>query len=137
MTDQLAILQRDAADLIDENPDHRLVSGALKFNIDKFITLTLNDLFDQIPKAGLFDSHAHNNKKVGGTPTRKSSLWKYMDRLRLNQPVNQRNHLATSTASAAENPRTVLYSRFAMYCRRENLKSEDRNLGTKAGTFER
>ena len=73
VADQFAIFQRDAIRQIDKNSQNRMFAGAFKLQINKLIALTFDNFGHNRSKACLVDSHALNNKKVGGTPTRKSS----------------------------------------------------------------
>ena len=86
LADQSAILMRDSFRSIDINPKYRTVSGALKLKVHKFIALTFDSLCNDLPDPVPIDSHTHNNKKVGETPTPKSPRGKYKCRFILNQP---------------------------------------------------
>ena len=72
--DQLAIVMGNASRLVDENPQDRIVARALEFHINQFISLAFNNFLNELPNPTPFDSHAHNNKKVGETPTQKPTL---------------------------------------------------------------
>ena len=124
---------RNPPRLIDIHPEDRIVPGTLKLNFNKFVALAFDSFHDQLPEPVPIYSYAHNNKKVGETPTPKSSLAKYRCALRLNQPPFDR-HLTTNTLKTKANPIAVLYSRLAMYCRNENEGSNWPNFGMNFGT---
>ena len=132
LADQLAIRMGDTFRLIDKNSENRIVASTLKLQVDKLITLAFNNLCNELPDAVPIDSHTHNNKKVGETPTRKSPRREYRCGLVLNQPPFD-NDLTMNTANTAANPSAVLYSRLARYCLNEKDRSNCPKFRKEAG----
>src|SRR5262245_35359109 len=72
--DQLAIVMGNTFRPVDKNSKDRVPACSLKFRLNQLISLAFNDFSDEPPDPVPLDSHAHNNKKVGETPTQSSYL---------------------------------------------------------------
>ena len=69
--DQLAIAMGNARRRVDKNSKERIVACSLELQINQLISLAFNNFLNEPPDPVPLDSHAHNNKKVGETPTQK------------------------------------------------------------------
>jgi hypothetical protein len=87
LADQLAIAVGYALRLIDEDTKDRALACSLELCVNQFISLTFDYLLNEPPYPVPLDSHAHNNKKVGETPTQRF-LFEYRYSTSPNQPVN-------------------------------------------------
>ena len=68
----LAILMRNSGRLVDKNPQDPVFSATSEHELDKLVALAFDNFRDQLTDSIPLDFLAHNNKKVGGTPTRKN-----------------------------------------------------------------
>ena len=64
----------NAGRMVDEEAQDRILSTPSKFRINQFITLPFNNFINEPLYPVPLDSHAHNNKKVGETPTQRFFL---------------------------------------------------------------
>src|SRR5262245_34302143 len=97
LADQLAISMGNALGAVDENAQDRVLTCAFELRIDELISLAFNNILNERPKPVPFDSHTHDNKKVGKTPTQKSIL-KYRFSTALNQWVSCQDPATASPA---------------------------------------
>jgi hypothetical protein len=64
----------NAARLINENSKDRVLTRSLELCIDQFISLAFNNFLNEPFYSVPLESHPHNNKKVGETPTQRFFL---------------------------------------------------------------
>src|SRR5688572_4755433 len=79
---------RNSFGLVDKNPEDRMLAAAFELELNKLISLALNDLLYQETDSIPFDALAHTNKKVGRNAHSKTRTTpEYRCRLRLKQPA--------------------------------------------------